>query len=87
MNSLVFTFLYWKLFRRFNNRTDQPTINNRAAQLVGRRVQIPEAFPHGEGKVIIGDTYWRIRAEVALDAGDNVQVVGPEGMLLMVEKI
>ena len=87
VNSLVFTFLYWKVFRPFNNKTDKPKINDRAAQMIGRRVEIPDRFPHGEGKVIIGDTYWRIRAEGALEKGDNVQVTASDGMLLLVEKI
>ena len=86
VNSLVFTFLYWKVFKPFNNRTDQPSINDRAAQMIGRRVQINEDIPHGEGKVQIGDTYWRVRAEEGLVAGDSVTVTGSDGMLLLVEK-
>ena len=86
VNALVFTFLYWKVFKPFNTRTDQPSLNNRAAQLIGRKVLIQENLPHGEGKVMIGDTYWRIRAEGGWSNGDSVTGVGSDGRLLLVEK-
>jgi len=86
-NAVFFTVLYWKVFRRFNQKTDNSEINNRAAQLVGRRVAITEDFPAGEGKVVIGDTFWRVRSDGPLVSGDSVIVKSSEGMLLLVEKV
>lgn len=85
-NAIFFTVLYWRVFRRFNQKTDHSDINNRAAQLIGQRVVITDDFPAGEGKLIIGDTFWRFRCSDALASGDTVEVKSSEGMLLMVEK-
>lgn len=86
VNSIVFTVLYWKLFRGFNQKTDHSNLNNRAAQLVGQRVTITEDMPAGEGKVIIGDTFWKIRCDQPLANGDAIVIKSTEGMLLLVEK-
>ena len=85
-NAILFTVLYWKLFRGFNQQTDHGKLNDRAAQLIGQRVTISEELPAGEGKVIIGDTYWKIRSAEPLFNGDVVVVKSSEGMLLLVEK-
>ncbi len=85
-NSILFTVLYWRVFKGFNQKTDNGQLNNRAAQLVGRRVELTEDFPSGEGKVVIGDTFWRIRCGTPLCVGDTVVVTSHEGMLLIVEK-
>lgn len=86
INSLVFTFLYWKVFKPFNEKTDQVNINDRAAQMTGRRMTLEQSLPHGEGKVVIGDTFWRIRSTESLEQGDAIVVTGSEGMVLLVEK-
>jgi len=82
--SVVFSLLYWFLFRRFNRATTAPLLNDRAAQLIGRRLVISEAIEAGEGKVMIGDTYWRVRCEDDLQPGQRVEVTGSEGMLLLI---
>ena len=86
INAVIFTFLYWKVFKPFNSRTDQPQLNDRAAQMVGRSAVIDVDMPHGEGKVMFGDTYWRIKSEGPLASGDAVSVTAAKDMVLMVQK-
>ncbi|WP_027859029.1 NfeD family protein [Marinobacterium jannaschii] len=81
--SVVFTLLYWVMFRKFNRTTTAPLLNNRAAQLVGRRIVLSDAIEAGEGKVMIGDTYWKVRCETDLAPGARVEVVGSDGMVLL----
>ena len=38
--------------------SDEPDLNTRAAQYVGRVVTVEEAISHGRGKVRVGDTVW-----------------------------
>ena len=38
--------------------TDEPDLNIRAAQYIGREVMVEEAITGGRGKVRVGDTLW-----------------------------
>ncbi|MBY5994049.1 NfeD family protein [Ferrimonas balearica] len=83
--TVIFTVIYWRGFRRVNQRTEQPGLNDRAAQLVGRQVVLEQDLLAGEGKIQIGDTLWRVRCERPLAAGTRVRVVASEGMRLVIE--
>jgi membrane protein implicated in regulation of membrane protease activity len=65
--------------------TDQPELNRRAAQLVGRIVSVDEAITHGRGRVRIGDTLWIVEGPDT-PAGAQVRVVAAEGTVLRVER-
>lgn len=66
--------------------TDQPELNRRAAQLVGRVVRVEEAITCGRGRVHIGDTLWTAAGPDA-PAGTEVRVVAAEGTILRVERV
>lgn len=69
--------------RRTRARTDQPLLNRREAQYIGRTVRVVEAITGGEGKVRVGDTVWRARGpDCAM--GVWVRVVAAEGAYLIV---
>ncbi len=85
--TLIFTVVYWKVFRKINEKTDATGLNDRASQLIGRSVLLEEDMPDGTGKVQIGDTLWKVQSLTALNQGDRVSVVGSRGMVLLVEKI
>ncbi|MBX9589306.1 MAG: NfeD family protein [Hyphomonadaceae bacterium] len=65
-------------------KTDQPDLNRRAAQLVGRVGIVEEAITHGRGKVRIGDTLWMVEGPDA-PAGAKVRVTAARGDVLRVE--
>lgn len=83
--SLLMTALYWWRFRRFNEASDQPQLNQRVRQMIGSTHVLGEACEAGEGRLQIGDTLWRIRSNTPLTAGTRVRVIGVEGMTLLVE--
>jgi len=85
-NAILFTVLYWKFFKSFNNKTDQENINNRAAQLIGRKLTIEQDFENGEGKVFIGDTSWRFTCDTPLSVGDKVEVTGSQEMTIVLQR-
>lgn len=84
--SLVFTIAYWKFFRRVNEKSDSHQLNNRAAQLIGRVVMVSETLSHGQGRLQIGDTLWKVQASDTIEAGVNIVVVGADGMTLLIER-
>ena len=65
--------------------TDQPDLNRRAAQLVGRVAVLDEAIVHGRGKARIGDTVWVVEGPDA-PAGTQVRVTAAQGAVLCVER-
>mgnify|MGYP000031648569 CR=1 FL=1 len=82
--SVAFTVLYWKKFRAATQETDQPLLNNRTAQLVGKQLPLFEPIVNGTGKVQIADALWAVKG-VDSPKDTVVRVVGAEGMTLVVE--
>jgi membrane protein implicated in regulation of membrane protease activity len=66
--------------------TDEPVLNVRGAQYIGRRVEVVEAIRNGRGKVRVGDTQWAAEGEDAAK-GDEVEVTGVNGTVLVVVRL
>lgn len=64
--------------------SDQPDLNARAEQYVGRVVMVEEAIAHGRGKVRVGDTVWNAQGSDA-PQGARVKITGTKGTCLLVE--
>jgi inner membrane protein len=71
---------------RHPTESDQPLLNQRGAQYVGRTFTLEEPITDGTGKVKVDDSIWRIVGEDA-PVGSKVKVVGSEGASLMVEGV
>lgn len=67
-------------------KTDQPDLNRRSAQFVGRVVVVEEAIANGRGKVRIGDTLWMAEGPDA-PAGADVRITAARGAALEVERV
>ena len=65
--------------------TDQPLLNQRERQLVGRTAVLEDPIREGQGRIRLGDTLWRVTGP-DLPAGARVRVVEAEGGTLMVEE-
>lgn len=64
--------------------TDEPELNRRGHQLVGRVVIVAEPLRNGRGTVRVGDTVWPAQGP-DLEAGAKARVVKTEGTALVVE--
>jgi membrane protein implicated in regulation of membrane protease activity len=84
----VLSFLAIKYLRlRANGQdavTDQPALNRRAQQLVGRVVPLMDAIVDGHGRVQIADAFWDVEGP-DLPTGTRVRIVGARGMTLLVQ--
>ncbi len=67
-------------------RADQPDLNLRASQLVGRIVLLEEAIEHGRGKARVGDTLWTVEGRDA-PVGAQVRITAAHGAVLRVEGV
>ena len=64
--------------------TDQPLLNQRDRQLVGRTATLAEPIAEGMGRIRLGDTLWRVTGP-DLPTGTRVRVVASEDGYLKVE--
>lgn len=85
--SVIASVVFWKFFRSQNDEDDAGMINDRAAQLIGRKLTLKQDIENGLGRVQIGDTFWKVSAEEDLEAGAKVEVYASEGMLLLIRKL
>lgn len=67
-----------------NEDTDQPLLNQRDRQLVGRTATLAEPIAEGYGRIRLGDTLWRVSGP-DLPVGTRVRVVSADGGELRVE--
>jgi membrane protein implicated in regulation of membrane protease activity len=64
--------------------TDQPLLNQRERQLVGRTATLEEPIVEGRGRIRLGDTLWRVSGP-DLPAGTRVRVTAAADGELSVE--
>ncbi|MBS0590473.1 MAG: NfeD family protein [Proteobacteria bacterium] len=82
--ALLSCFVYWRFVRKIvGESSDQPLLNRRAAQFIGRRYTLETAIVGGRGKVRIGDSPWLAEGP-DLPAGSEVEVVGVDGTTVTV---
>jgi len=82
---IVLTLGYRKYFRNVNEATDNPLLNDRAAQLIGKSFVLGVDLDRS-GADMLGDTRWTLRASGRLPKGTRVRVCGVDGMVLIVEE-
>lgn len=84
--ALISCYVYWHFVRAAARETsDQPRLNRRAEQHIGRRYVLDTAIVNGRGKVQVADSPWLAEGP-DLPAGTEVEVVGAEGTTLKVKK-
>jgi inner membrane protein len=67
-------------------KSDEPDLNVRGQQYVGRTVVVENGIQDGRGKVRVGDTLWSARGP-DLPAGTSVKVTGVDGIVLVVAPV
>ena len=77
-------------FRKWSDKnpkaTDQPSLNRRGDQYVGRTFTLAEPIVNGQGKLYVDDSTWKIEGDDC-DTGIKVRVTGVDGVVLRVEQV
>ena len=82
--ALVSCVVYWRFVRKVvYESSDQPLLNRRAEQFIGRRYTLDTAIVGGKGKVRIGDSPWLAEGP-DLPAGAEVEVIAVSGTTVKV---
>jgi membrane protein implicated in regulation of membrane protease activity len=81
----VFSVLAWRKYRESRPIiTDQPNLNRRGQQYVGRVFSLTQPITNGVGKVIVDDSTWKVKGP-DLPTGTHIKVTGVEGVVFQVE--
>lgn len=82
--SLATILLVSRYLRKNPLESDQPLLNERAAQLIGHSFELVDPIVNGRGSVRVGDSVWRVEGP-ELPKGARIKVVGTDGTALKVE--
>lgn len=82
--SVVSLYMY-KRHQKMNPEVkDEPNLNRRGEQYIGRSFTLEEAIVNGVGKVKVDDTTWKVKG-TDMPAGMKVRVMSVEGTVFNVE--
>ncbi len=77
----------WRFYgKKLSLETDQPLLNKRGAQYIGRVFSLYAPIENGQGKIKVDDTIWKVHGEDC-DIHTKVKVTGVKGTVFEVEKI
>lgn len=83
----VTAILVWKFYgKRHPLETDQPLLNKRGAQYIGRVFSLYKPIENGEGKIKVDDSIWKVHGEDC-DIHSKVRVTAIRGTVFDVEKV
>ena len=82
--SVLTAVFWWQRQKAAAKPSDQPGLNQRGSEFVGRHFALHEAIIGGRGKIKAGDTLWLVTGP-ELPAGSQVRVSGQEGVVLKVD--
>jgi inner membrane protein len=95
LNAQIFIFsvlaiaavILWRFYgKKITPESDQPLLNQRGAQYVGRVFNLYEAIENGQGKIKVDDSIWKVHGEDC-DIHSKVKVVGVRGTVFDVKKL
>lgn len=81
--SFVSIALYRRFFPKSDEQSDQPLLNRRGEQLVGKVFPLHEAIVNGQGRIKLGDALWTVEGP-DLPVNSRVRVVAAQSMILKV---
>ena len=73
----------WQVrLRRHPTRTDDPLLNRRGHQYIGRVFTLETPAVNGHGKIRVDDSTWKVVVDRDYPAGTRLRIVGADGVLL-----
>lgn len=80
----ILTVVLFKIYQKNNPvKRDQPTLNRRGEQYIGRIFTLDEPIVNGIGKVRVDDSTWKVSGD-DLPSGTRVRVIAVENTILKV---
>ena len=81
----IVAVLAWRRYREARPvTTDQPNLNRRGQQYIGRVFSLTSPITNGVGKVTVDDSTWKVKGP-DLPEGTHIKVTGVDGVVFKVE--
>lgn len=81
----IVAVLAWRKYRETRAiKTDQPNLNRRGQQYIGRVFSLTAPITNGVGKVTVDDSTWKVKGP-DLPTGTHIRVTGVDGVVFKVE--
>jgi membrane protein implicated in regulation of membrane protease activity len=84
--SVLSVVVWYRFVKNDQQSSEQPGLNRRAEQNIGRRAYVSDAIVNGRGRIRLGDGTWSVTGP-DLPAGKMVLITGARGALLEVEPL
>lgn len=81
--SFISVGIYFRYFRKAGQKSDQPLLNRKQDQLIGKHINLETAIINGDGRVKIGDAFWQVQGP-DMPEGALVRVIAVDGGVLRV---
>ncbi len=82
--SIIGVMVARRFFKSHYIESDQPLLNKRTSQFIGRVFTLEQPIVNGRGKIKIDDSIWKAKG-IDCPAGTCVRVIGAESVVLLVE--
>ena len=82
--AILTAVFWWKRQRNTIAHSDQPELNSRGHELIGRTFVVQQAIVEGRGKIKVGDGVWMAVGPDA-EVGTAVRVTAQNGTVLSVQ--
>jgi membrane protein implicated in regulation of membrane protease activity len=82
--SIVSLVVWHRVLKKNPTETDQPKLNRRGEQYVGRTFTLSEPIVNGQGKIRVDDSTWKIEGKDC-DSGSKIEITGVDGVMLRVK--
>jgi len=80
--TVVVLVLWWRHLQKRIDHSEQPNLNQRTSQFVGRKTVLVAPIEHGRGIIRLDDSQWKVSGP-DLPEGTLVEVVGADDNMLL----
>jgi len=78
--SIISLYIWHNRLKKIPTATDEPTLNRRGEQYIGRTFTLQEPVVNGVGKIRVDDSTWKIEGEDC-ETGTRVEIIGVDGVV------
>jgi len=83
--SMVSIFFWRRYGPSHRTKSDQPLLNKRSVQYIGRVFSVSKAIENGRGKIKIGDSVWTVEGKDC-PVGATVEIIDVDGTVFSVKQ-
>jgi hypothetical protein len=85
--SIASAICWWQHQKNHAKTVDQPLLNQRSAQYIGRFFTLTDAIENGRGRIRVDDSFWDVVCDENLPANTHIKVTAIEhDQIFRVEK-